>query len=238
MSRTLAIAGRDFRAFFLTPGGYIILALFVIITGLVFVLQAYQQGAAASMRPVFDIGTWVLLFIGPAVTMRCISEELRLGTFETLMTCPVTEPQVIAGKFIAAAAMLAVLLAPTTVYVLVLELHGRPDYGELACGYLGMLLAGSAYLASGLLASTLTSSQVVAFLLTLFFWLTLGVSAKVAPRYLDDRSAAIAFAIDPDLRLKDFAIGLLDTSNLVYFVSISAVSLMAATTMLRLRRLR
>jgi ABC-2 type transport system permease protein len=101
-----------------------------------------------------------------------------------------------------------------------------------------MILAGGAYLSSGLLASTLTGSQVVAFLVTLFFWLTLGVGAKVAPAYLGDRAARLAFAIDPDLRLKDFAIGLIDTSNLLYFVSIAAVFLIAATTSLRVRRAR
>src|SRR5437762_2783014 len=79
---------------------------------------------------------------------------------------------------------LTVVLAPTLVHVWALERHGRPDYGEIACGYLGMMLAGSAYLAGGILASTLTTSQGVAFFLTLFFWLGLGVAAKSLPMYL------------------------------------------------------
>lgn len=236
MSRTIAIAGRELRAYFLSPGGYIIIALFLLVTGGFFWAGVLHQGQVASLRSVFGIGTWLLAFIGPAITMRLLSEEYRSGTIEMLMTSPVSEWHIILGKFLGAAGFLLVMLLPTGVYVIAMEVYGRPDYGELLCGYLGLLLAGSAYVAGGVLASTFTSSHAVAFLLSLFFWLVLGFSAKMLPGQLDERWARIIFAFDPDLRLQDFAIGLIDTSNVAYFLTLSIAFLLLAVKSLQARR--
>ena len=236
MSRILAIAGRELRAYFLSPGGYIIVALFLLITGGFFWAGGFQQGQIASLRSVFGIGTWLLAFIAPAITMRLLSEEYRAGTIEMLMTSPVNEWHIILGKFAGAAGFLLLMLLPTIFYVIAIEIHGRPDYGELCCGYLGLLLAGAAYLASGILASTFTASQAVAFLLALFFWLVLGFGTKLLPGQVDEQWARIIFALDPDLRLRDFTIGLIDTSNIVYFLSITVVFLVAAVKSLQARR--
>lgn len=238
MNQTFVIAGRELRAYFLSPAGYIIIALFLLVTGGVFVFGAFASGEIASLRPVFGMGTWLLAFIAPAVTMRLISEELRMGTLEMLMTCPVREAEVILGKFLGAMGLLVLMLLPTAVFVLALEMYGRPDYGELLCGYLGLLLAGTAYVSSGVLTSTFTTSQPVAFLVALFFWLTLGVGTKILPAHVGDQWAGLIFAIDPDMRLRDFTIGLIDTSNVVYFVSIAAVFLIAAVVSLQSRRWR
>lgn len=238
MNHLLVIASRELRAYFLTPAGYIIIALFLLSTGVVFVFGAFASGEIASLRPVFGVGTWLLAFIAPAVTMRLVSEELRMGTLEMLMTCPVREREVILGKFFGAMGLLVMMLLPTGVYVIALETYGRPDYGELLCGYLGLLLAGTAYVASGIFASTLTNSQPVAFLLALFFWLTLGIAAKILPTHVRDDWAGVIFAMDPDIRLRDFTIGLVDTSNVVYFITIAAVFLIAAVVSLQARRWR
>lgn len=236
--QVFVIASRELRAYFLSPAGYIIIALFLLVTGGVFYFGAFASGEIASMRPVFGMGTWLLAFIAPAVTMRLISEELRLGTMEMLMTCPVREVEVILGKFLGAMGLLLLMLLPTAAFVLALEMYGRPDYGELLCGYLGLLLAGTAYLASGVLASTLTSSQPVAFLLALFFWLALGIGAKIVPGHIGEEWVGVVFAIDPDVRLRDFTIGLIDTSNVVYFLSFAAVFLVLAVVSLQARRWR
>lgn len=236
MMRVSAIARRELRALFLSPAGYVVTALFVMFTGIVFVVRAFEPGQPASLRPVFEYGTWVLLFIAPAITMRAISEELRLGTLETLLTSPASAFEVILGKFVAAVGFLLVILLPTAAFVGALEIYGRPDYGELLCGYLGMMLAGSAYLASGLLASALTSSQVVAYLVAVFFWLVLSMATKLLPAYVGDAFSAAAIAADPDLRLRDFAIGLVDTANVVYFLSIAGMFLGLAVAALAARR--
>lgn len=238
MTRIGTIAARELPAYLLSPAGYVITALFLLITGFLFAFAGFEQGQMASLRPTFDVITWVLLFICPAVAMRTISEELRSGTFEALMTAPVTEAEVIMGKFLGSAAFLVLMLLPTGIYVVALELYGRPDYGELLCGYLGVILAGAAYLAGGILASTLTSSQVVAFLVSVFFWVALVFSTKLLPARLDDNWAEIIRALDPDLRLGNFSIGLLDTSDVVYFLSMTALFLTAAVKSLQVRRLR
>ncbi len=233
----LAIARREIPAYLLSPSGYVITALFLLVTGLLFAFGGFQPGQAATLRPVFDLGAWVLLFVCPAITMRSISEELRLGTLEVLMTSPVSELEVILGKFIGAVVFLLIMLLPTALYVLALEVYGRPDYGELLCGYLGMVLAGTAYLASGILASTLTASQAVAFLVALFFWLTLSFGTKLLPARVPEEWVGLVVALDPDLRLKDFSIGLIDSANVVYFLSLTAIFLIAAVKALQARRL-
>jgi ABC-2 type transport system permease protein len=234
----MAIARRELRSTLLTPGGAIITALFVLMAGGVFVLFGFDQGKPASMRTVFQWGLWLLVFVCPAISMRLITEERRLGTFEMLMTSPVSETQVILGKFAGAMGFLCVMLLPTALLVAALEWYGRPDYGEMFCGYLGMLLAGSAYLASGIFASTLTISHAAAFLMTVFFWVIFSVAASALPRYLGEPWAGLLYAADPDPRLRDFAIGLLDSSNVVYFLSLTALFLVASIKSLELGRWR
>ena len=148
------------------------------------------------------------------------------------------EVEVILGKFCGAMGLLLLMLTPTAIYVIALEAYGRPDYGELLCGYLGLALAGTAYVSSGILASTLTNSQPVAFLAALFFWLTLGLATKLLPGHVSSEWAGVIFALDPDIRLRDFTIGLIDTSNVVYFLTIAGAFLIASVLSLSSRRWR
>jgi ABC-2 type transport system permease protein len=233
-----AIAERELRAYLFSASGYIIIALFMLVTGIIFSLRVFEQGAVSSLRDVFGAGTWLLAFIAPAITMRLFSEEYRLGTFEGLMTAPVRNVQVVAGKFGGALALLIVMLLPTLIFVVALEIYGRPDYGEVATGYFGLVLAGALYLASGMVASILTSSQPVAFLVTLFFWLAIGFAARELPALLNEEHAAIIYAADPRLRLNDFCIGLGDTSNVMYFVTLTLFFLLTALAVLEVRRCR
>ena len=238
MRAVAAIVGREVRSSFLSPVGYLVTALFASITGVIFLARTFEQGQPASMRLVFEWGTWLLLFVCPAISMRMIAEEKRMGTWEMLNSCPVSERGIVLGKFLGGMIFLAIVLLPTLVQVLALERYGRPDYGEIACGYLGLLLAGAAYLSSGLLASALCASQIIAFLLTLFFWLGLSLCAKLLPGYVPARWADVAFASDPDPRLRDFAMGLLDTSSIVFFCTLTAFFLIAAAHVLRAGRWR
>jgi len=228
MSAVAAIVAREVRSNFLSPIGYLVAALFAAVTGVIFMARTFDLGQPASMRMVFEWGTWLLLFVCPAISMRMIAEEKRVGTWEMLASCPVSDRGIILGKFIGGMIFLAIILLPCAVQVVALERYGRPDYGEIACGYLGLLLAGAAYLSSGLLASALTSVQAIAFISTLFFWLGFSLAAKLLPAYLPARWADVAFALDPDPRLRDFAIGLLDTSNVVFFITLTMFFLIAA----------
>ena len=265
MKPMLAIARRELFSYLLTPVGYVITALFLFFASLVYFAAAplllgsgFSQGQPASLRLFFQIGVWVFFVIGPAISMRTISDELRLGSLESLMTSPVTETQVILGKFFGSFGFLILMLLPTVLFVFALERYGRPDYGELLCGYLGLLLIGAAYLASGILASTLTSSQVLAYISTVFFWLILllatmalpylatlaeGLSARSENSEVLERlfvwmqhAARFLAAGNPLTRVRGFVIGLVDTFNIVYFVSFTVVLLVAAIRSLELRR--
>ena len=236
MSRVIALTSRELRSYFFSATGYIIIALFALLTGLIFVFFTFEPGQPASIRSVFAWGTWVLLFVCPAISMRTISDERRHGTYETLMTSPMSEAEVIAAKFAASLLFLLIMFLPTAMLVFVLEWYGQPDHGELACGFLGMTLAGSTYLASGILTSALTTSQVVAFLVPMFFWLIVNLACKLLPPYLSETWASLLVICDADLRLRDFTIGLLDTANVVFFVTLTLACLIAAVRTLEARR--
>ncbi len=242
MRAASAIAGREIRAYFLSPGGYVIAALYLLVNGWLFVRYVFNPGEQATLRPIFSFSMLAFMLICPAITMRVISEEIRMGTIETLLTAPVRTGDIILGKYAAAIGFLVLLLAPTLVFVVALEVYGRPDYGELLCGYLGVLLAGSVYLASGILASTLTASQVVAYLMTVFFWIIVLLATKgvlqtdLLPSAWQGRVDDLVIAADPELRLRDFAIGLFDSGNFVYLGSITIVLLIASARSLEMRR--
>lgn len=231
-----AIARRELLSAFGVGAGWVVVALFLLPCGVVFTVGTFRNGEPASMRAVFEAAAWILLFVAPAISMRSVSDELRLGTFETLTTAPVSDGAIILGKFMAALITLAAMLAPTLVLAAGLEAHGRPDWGELACGYFGLLLAGAMYLAAGILASTLSASQLVAYLLAFFFWLTVALCCRLLPTIAPAEWADFLYAADPLRRLRDFTIGLLDTANVVYFVLLTGFFLAASTASLRARR--
>ncbi len=238
MRQTLAVGTRELRSYLYSPAGYIIITLFLVFVGLLFAYGVMVQGQPATLRIVFDWITLALFVLCPAIAMRTISEELRTGTFEALMTAPVSETTVILGKFFGSALFLLLTLVPTTLYIVALEMYGRPDYGEILCGYLGVVLAGGVCLAGGILASTLSSSQVLALLLSWFFWAGLFLATLLLPSRVNERWADIVIALNPVLRLNDFAIGLVDTSNVIYFLSLTVLFLIAAVKSLQVRRLR
>lgn len=238
MRQILAIGTRELRSYLYSPAGYIIVTLFLVFVGLLFAYGVMVQGQPATLRIVFDWITLALFVLCPAIAMRTISEELRTGTFEALMTAPVSETTVILGKFFGSALFLLLTLVPTTLYIVALEMYGRPDYGEILCGYLGVVLAGAVLLAGGILASTLSSSQVLALLLSWFFWAGVFLGTLLLPSRVNERWADIVIALNPVLRLNDFAIGLVDTSNVIYFLSLTVFLLIAAVKSLQVRRLR
>lgn len=219
MRSILQLCLRDLRSLLIVPTGAIVAALFSLACGIVFVSQVLDSGAIATMRPVFDIGSWLLLLLCPAITMRLIAEERRLGTWESLLAMPIGTWHIVKAKFFAAWIFLAMVLSTTIPLVVVLEIYANVDYGAVASGYLGLMLMGAAVISSGLFVSALTSSQTVAYLVTTFFWITISLSCKVLPAYVPTRFADIVFSLDPDLRAGEFAIGLIDSANIVYFVT-------------------
>jgi ABC-2 type transport system permease protein len=233
------IARREFSSFFRVPLGWVAMALYLFLAGVIFAERVLVPGEPASLRYFFGVSGFLLLPVIPAISMRLISEELRSGTIEPLMTSPVPDLCIVLGKYIGAALFLGAMLVPTVAYtgVLMAVSDPRPDLGPIIAGYLSLALLGLMYLAVGLLASAITANQTLAFLMTLLFLLVvmlIGSDVIALPRAL--APVAGTLAIGP--RLADFAKGVIDTGHIVFFLSISAWFLVLTLVTLEMRRWR
>jgi ABC-2 type transport system permease protein len=233
------IALREFRSFFRVPVGWVAMAFYLFLAGIIFAERILVPGEPATLRYFFAVSGFLLLPVVPAISMRLLSEEFRAGTIEPLMTSPVSDLSIVLGKYLGAAMFLGALLAPTTLYAAALFFVSdpQPDPGPILAGYLSLILLGLLYLAVGTLASALTANQTLAFIGTLLFLLLLLlVTSDVirAPAPLDRLVASVA--IGP--RLTDFARGVIDTGHIVFFLSASAWFLVLAFLALETRRWR
>jgi ABC-2 type transport system permease protein len=224
---TLAIIERELRAYFLSPVGYAMLTVFLFLSAVFFFLPISRFGEG-SLRP-FTYNVVIILIITlPALTMRLISEERRTGTIEILMTSPVTDWQVVLGKYLGSLAFYGVMLLATIQYPIALEIVSDPDRGPMIAGYVGLFLFGATFLAIGLLISTLTKSQVTAafvtvgvlLLMLLIDWFSTGASGWFSE---------IASHVGMQRHLENFAKGILDTKDLIYYLSTIALCLALAT---------
>ncbi|MCA9273473.1 MAG: ABC transporter permease subunit [Phycisphaerales bacterium] len=240
MTTTLTIARRELSSLFRTPVGWIVLALFLFLTGTVFVFGALAPGQPATLRPLFGTTTLMLVLVAPAISMRLFSEEFRTGTYELLASSPVTSAQIVLGKYLGALAFLILMLLPTLIHAgtLALVSDPSPDPGPIAAGYLSLFLFGCLCLSLGTLASTLTDSQTLAFLgtmLTLICWVLI---TNIAPQHVGPEIGSKLAAASYSIRIDDFARGTIDTRHVVFFLSISAGLLTFATSALEARRWR
>lgn len=232
-----AIAWREYASFFRLPLGWVVVALFLCLSGITFMDYAIRPGSPATMRDFFATWWGLLLFLAPAVSMRLFSEELRSGTIETMLSAPVSEGVLVVGKYLAGVGFLLTMLAPTLVFVGVLEWLSRPDYGPIVSGYLGLVLLGMLYLAVGTLASATTASQTLAFLGTLVALLMLDVLPRQVAKLPQGVGQAL-IAFSPSERAKTFYEGLIDTANIAYFLLACVWVLAMATVVLQSRRWR
>jgi ABC-2 type transport system permease protein len=236
MSATLAIAQRELRGYFTSITAYIVIVLFLLIAGGLFWLDFFNASTTElSMRRFFGNAPFFLAFFASALSMGLLSEEQRSRTLELLMTLPVTDFQVVLGKFLAATGLLAVVLLATLPYPLSLSQMGRFDWGPAIGGYVGLLLLGSAYIAIGVLVSSLTRDQIVSVLVTFFVCFLLGTLAQFAG-YVGGTVGTVLRAMSTSGHFENVARGVIDTRDLVYYVSLIALALGGATVSLSRRR--
>ena len=231
-----AVFLRELRSASVTLASWTTLAVGCFLLSVVFLLLVLVTEGPVTLQPVMGLASWILLIVVPAIAMRSFSDERRQGTWEILRTAPISSAAIVLGKFAATFCQLLLLCLPILVLGGVLECYGRPDWGEIGCGILGLLLAGSCWLALGMLASTATDSQLVSYLLAVFCSLALVLLTRLLPTVVPVDWAPTLFAIDPTRRTDDFAIGLLDTANVVYFV-VATLGMLWITTLAAGRRM-
>lgn len=227
MKNAFTIFKRELRSYFSSPIGYVFIIFYLLVSNafFFFVQEFFRQGQV-SMRGYFSAMPWVFLFFVPAITMRLWAEEKKMGTVELLLTMPLKEGEVVFGKFLAAFAFLAITLAFSLTIPATLIYLGKPDIGVIVGSYVGALFLGSAYLAIGLYISSLTENQVVAFIISLaviFMLLLVGM----APVWLGAMGtvAAVCEYVSLLSHFNNVTRGVIDSRDVVYYVSVIALFL-------------
>ena len=235
MRNVLAITGRELRAYFASPIAYFVVGFFAFLFGWFFwsylvlfarqSMQMGQFGASGSMnvnqmmiRPLLLNTSVMVLFFLPMITMRTFSEEKRSGTFELLLTSPLTDFQIVMGKFLGALCLYALMLLVSLASLGLLFVYGRPEWRQIASSYVGLLLMGGSFISIGLFFSSLTKNQIVAIVLTfatlLFLWIINWAGDQAGPVV-----RAVVNALSITDHFDDFSKGVIDTKHVIYYLS-------------------
>jgi ABC-2 type transport system permease protein len=230
----LAIAHKELRSYFSSPIAYILIGFFLLPFGVFFYLylgafvkqslQMAQFGGAMNVnqqviRYVLQNASVIILFVMPMITMRTYSEEKRSGSIELLLTSPVTDVEIILGKFFGALGLYVAMLAVTLLYMAILFVYGNPEWRPLVAAYLGLLLMGASFISIGLLISSTTNNQIVAgvvtFVVFLLFWI-IGWFAETAGPIVGPITSWLSITEHFD----DFSKGIIDTKHVLYYLSL------------------
>lgn len=226
MNGILATFNRELRAYFLSPLAYVLLVFFLLVNGFAFaIIVSYMSRPDVPPGRPFDfffggfLFWFVLLFWIPVITMRLIAEERRSGSIESLMTAPVSEAQVVGGKYLAALTFYAFLWAPTLLYAVAIDVWSDVDWGILAAGYLGTLLIGALFLSIGTLASALAKNQIVAAVIAFAVLLLVLCLAFLPGLVTSEPLRELLSYVSVLDHMDDFSRGIVDTRRLVFYVS-------------------
>jgi ABC-2 type transport system permease protein len=240
MRNILAIAQREVNAYFGSPIAYVLIGFFALLFGWFFYVPLaffQQQSMQAGMNPMQTMNinqmligptlmntTVIMLFLFPLITMRTYAEEKRSGTIELLLTSPVTDVQIIIGKFLGAMALYACMLAVSLIHIAILFRYGNPEWKPILTGYLGLLMMGGCFLSLGLFISSLTKNQIVAAMATFAVFLMLWVINWIGT-FVGPTTQAVLAHLSLTEHFDDFARGIIDTKHVVYYLSFMAFGL-------------
>ncbi len=223
MRKARIIFARELKGFLVSPIAYIVISIFLIVTGWFFFSTFFLYNQA-ELRNFFGLLPVTFSFIVPAVTMRLFSEEFNAGSYELLKTQPVRSADVVLGKFMAAAVFVAIMLVPTLSYGIFISFLGDLDWGPWVGGYIGALLLGATFSAVGLFASSLTRNQIIALIvgMAICFFLTL-IDKMLF--FLPEGALGVFQYLGADYHFQNIARGILDSRDVLYFLSVSFVML-------------
>ncbi|UCG65019.1 MAG: ABC transporter permease subunit [Deltaproteobacteria bacterium] len=234
MRQVTRIFRKEFKAYFISPIAYIVIAVFLLVTGWFFFTPFFLFNQA-TLRNFFALLPLVFSFVVPAVTMRLFSEELNVGSYEILLTMPVTILDIVLGKFLASVVFVAAMLMPTLAYPVTVSLLGQLDWGPIFGGYVGAVFLGAAFSAIGLLASSLTRNQIIAFIagMTICFGLTL-IDKMLF--FLPQSLLGILGYLGADYHFQNISKGIVDSRDVLYFLSVCFVGLYATQLAMQEKR--
>ena len=225
-----SILKKEIHSFFASPIGYLVIAFFLLLNGLFLWLFKGEfnilDNGFADLSSFFLISPWIFIFLIPAVTMRSFSDEKKQGTLELLLTKPISSLQIVLGKYFGALILVIIAILPTLLYVYTISKLGNPegnlDLGSITGSYFGLLFLAASYCAIGIFASTLSENQIVAFIIAVFlcFFFYFGFEGLANYKLFGD-----SFYIEKlgmDFHFKSMERGVLDTRDLLYFLSVTA----------------
>lgn len=238
-----ALLLREIKSFFGSPVGYLVIAIFLLLNGLfLWVFEGdfnILNAGFADLTPFFTIAPWIFIFLIPAVTMRSFSDERKQGTIELLFTKPLSISQIVTGKFFGAFTLIVIALLPTLIYVMVIYNLGSPqsniDMGSTIGSYFGLLFLIAGYTAIGIFTSTLSDNQIVAFIASVFLCFAFYYAFEGLANYAGSFSTTVA-SLGMDYHFRSISRGVLDTRNIIYFISITVLFL--SLTVYKLKSLK
>lgn len=217
---------KEFGVYFVSPIAYIVISIFLIVTGWFFFTTFFLY-SQANLRNFFALLPVIFSFVVPAVTMRLFSEELNIGSYEILLTMPVTFLDVVLGKFLAAVVFVCAMLVPTLAYPITVSFLGQLDWGPVAGGYIGAILLGATFSAIGLFASSLTRNQIIAFIFGMVICFSLTLIDKML-FFLPQSMIGVLEYLGADFHFENISKGVIDSRDILYFLSVSFVGLYGA----------
>jgi ABC-2 type transport system permease protein len=225
---------KELRSYFNSPVAYIVMVVFLAILGYFFTTNLFLANIS-SLRVVFEMTPFLLLFFAPAITMRLLSEEKKSGTLELLLTKPVKEYEIVVGKFLAAWALYVMTLLPTLAYYLTVSVLGTLDIGPVVGGYLGLFCVGAVFISVSTFGSALTENQVIAFIVSFLIVFVLFMLDKVL--FVASPSvASVLEYLSINYHFSNIARGVIDSRDILYYLSAVSLALLGGTVMLQKRR--
>jgi ABC-2 type transport system permease protein len=223
MRQVRHIFKKEFKSYFVSPIAYIVIGIFLLVTGWFFFTPFFLFNQA-NLRNFFALLPIVFSFVVPAVTMRLFSEELSVGSYEILLTMPVTILDIVLGKFLASVVFIAAMLMPTVAYPITVSFLGQLDWGPVVGGYMGAVLLGGAFSAIGLFASSLTRNQIIAFIVGMAICFGLTLIDKML-FFLPQSLLGILGYLGADFHFQNVSKGIVDSRDILYFFSVCFVGL-------------
>ncbi len=223
MSTILSIWHREFKDYFVTPIAYLVIAIFLLVTGWFFFSTFFLKDQA-SLRDFFNLLPLTFSFVVPALTMRLLAEEFQQGSYELLITLPVRGRDIVLGKFLASFSVVVALLLPTLAYPLTVNYLGDLDWGPVIGGYIGALFLGGSFSALGLLTSSLTKNQIIAFILGSVICFGLSLLDKMLV-FFPQSILEIVQYLGAGYHFQNIAKGILNSRDILYFLSLIFIGL-------------